>query len=60
MQATPSTLVINLPHLLDFPIGQGSAASPALRAISGGAWGVGLRCDRGTTSKFMTEAEMEQ
>lgn len=62
MQATPSALVINLPHLLNFPKGQGSAATPALRAIGGGGgWReVGLHGDRGTTSKLMTEAEMEQ
>lgn len=61
MRATPSALVINLPHLLYFPAGQGSAATPALRAISSRGWrGVALSSDRGAASKFMTEAEMEQ
>ena len=38
MQAIPSALVINLPHLLNFPIGQGSAATPASSVIGGGGW----------------------
>lgn len=58
-QATPSLLLINLPHLLYFPVGQGSAASLALTAISSRGWtGVVLSSDKGATSKLMTEAEM--
>lgn len=58
MQATPSSLVINLPHLLYFPGGQGSVTTLALKAMSSRGWrGMVLGSDRGATSKLMTEAE---